>query len=412
LKKLYLEFIRGAAALIVLLYHCIEHHPAGNTTRHFYFSNWGTDAVMIFFILSGLVINMSHTSNPKTKLKFIQNRLLRLYPLFLFGLLLAFFAILLTRSAFPSIKEITGNLAMVSALKIYMNNIVPTVTSNEPLWSLSFEMFFYLVFMLTIGRYQKRALLAWFIIAIAVLPLYYSSISVGSLGHIFAIIAFSSVWLIGYYLYEFRDYYYTDKYTALFSIGALPLISRMHISTIYYDPVKYIIYALFAVPFFRYCLQTKSNGRRISWIYLIIPYTIIAYVVFKQPYITFTNFMIYGCLPVILMGVCGIIMLFNLKGKTIHFIYNAGDVLGKYSYSLYITHFPIFFLCAALFQNTLIYILVSIPNIFLIAYSLENWLQPTVTAYFKRTPRPVIFSSWKLGPDLLHLRNLNNRGEG
>jgi len=75
MKKLYLEFIRGAAAIVVLLYHFIELHPAGNGPKHYYLSNWGTDAVIIFFILSGIVINISQTNNPKTKIDFISNRL-------------------------------------------------------------------------------------------------------------------------------------------------------------------------------------------------------------------------------------------------------------------------------------------------------------------------------------------------
>src|ERR1700749_3843493 len=155
MKKLYLEFIRGAAAVIVLLYHCIEMHPQGKGPKHFYFSNWGTDAVIVFFILSGIVINISLSRNPKSPTEFITNRLVRLYPQLITGLLLGLGVLYITRSVMPSLGEIIGNFFMLSALKGYMNNIVPSFESNSPIWSLSFEMFFYLVFAMTIGRFHK-----------------------------------------------------------------------------------------------------------------------------------------------------------------------------------------------------------------------------------------------------------------
>src|ERR1700712_2623409 len=112
MKKLYLEFLRGAAAIIVLLYHCIEMHPQGKGPKHFYFSNWGTDAVIIFFILSGIVINISQSRNPKSPSEFISNRLLRLYPQLITGLLLGLAVLYITYSAIPSLWTIAGNFLM------------------------------------------------------------------------------------------------------------------------------------------------------------------------------------------------------------------------------------------------------------------------------------------------------------
>lgn len=276
MKKLYLEFIRGAAAVVVLFYHFIEEHPQGNGLKHFYFSNWGTDAVMIFFILSGIVINISQTNNPKTAGQFINNRLLRLYPQLFAGLVLGLGVLWVTHLAMPTAWTTIGNFTMLSALKGYMNNIVPTFDSNGPIWSLSFEMFFYVVFAFTIGRFQKKAIATWFVISLLALPFYYSSLSTGALGHLFGVITFSSVWLTGYYIYEYRHLFYADKYTALFSAGMLPLISRLHLSGIYYDPAKYLLFAVFTVPFFAYCLQTPRSGKQIKMYCLLPPYVAIS----------------------------------------------------------------------------------------------------------------------------------------
>ena len=226
--------------------------------------------------------------------------------------------------------------------------------------------------------------MAGFIVALITLPIYYSSIPAGVFGHVIAVLSFSTIWLIGYYIYEYRDFFYADKYAALFSIGSLPLISRMHIFHMYYDPVKYIIYALFAIPFFRYCLQLPQTGKKFKLIYLIVPYLVIVYTVFFQPYITFVNFLLYSGLPVGLMMFVFLITALNLKEKVISFINKTGAVLGKYSYSLYICHFPVFYVCAAFFHNTIAYVLVSLPVIFILSYSLETYLQPLVLKVYKK----------------------------
>ena len=384
MKKLYLEFIRGAAAIVVLLYHCIEMHPQGNGPKHFYFSNWGTDAVIIFFILSGIVINISQSRNPKTNIAFIKNRLLRLYPQLIVGLSLGLIALYITSAAIPSLWTIVGNFLMLSALKDYMNNIVPSFASNSPIWSLSFEMFFYLIFALTIGRFQKKAIACWFLVSLLALPLYYSKLSVDVWGHLFGVITFSSIWLTGYYVYEFRNYFYADKYTALFSAGALPLISRLHLSDIYYDPAKYLLFAVFAIPFFRYCLQLPKQGRQVKLYYLIAPYLLIIYTVFNQPYLTFTSFAVYSALPGVLIAIFFMLNMLKLKQRAITFINSTGKVLGKYSYSIYVSHYPVLFACSYFFHSLGFYLLVSLPCIALITYSLENWLQPIMVTFFKQ----------------------------
>jgi peptidoglycan/LPS O-acetylase OafA/YrhL len=186
MKKLYLEFIRGAAAVTVLVYHFLELHTLSNHSKHFYFANWGTDAVIVFFILSGIVINISQSNNPKSKSDFMANRLLRIYPQLVAGLLLGLLALYFTNTAFPSAGVITGNFFMISAVKGYMINIVPCLESNSPLWSISYEILFYLLFALTIGRYKKKAIIIWFFISLAIMPLYYSQIGTDVLKHFVA----------------------------------------------------------------------------------------------------------------------------------------------------------------------------------------------------------------------------------
>jgi peptidoglycan/LPS O-acetylase OafA/YrhL len=383
MKKLYLEFIRGAAAVTVLVYHFLELQTLSRHSKHFYFANWGTDAVIIFFILSGVVINISQTNNPKPKGQFIGNRLLRIYPQLAAGILLGLLVLYITQADIPSMGTIAGNFFMISAVKGYMVNIVPCIESNSPLWSISYEIVFYLLFALSIGKFQKKAVITWFIISLAIMPVYYLQIGPDFIKHFVWILAFSSIWLAGYYIYEYRNYFYADKYTALFSAGALPLISRMHIASVYYDPAKYLLFAIFAIPFFRFCLQTPKVGKKINLYYMALPYLAIVYVVFNQPYLTFTSFLLYSLLPLALMGICLMIDVLKIKAGVINFINRTGKVLGKYSFSIYISHYPVLFFFAAFVHNPVINLSLSVACIAIIVYALETYLQPAVVNYFR-----------------------------
>ncbi len=68
----------------------------------------------------------------------------------------------------------------------------------------------------------------------------------------------------------------------------------------------------------------------------------------------------------------------------INIINKSGSVMGKYSYPLYISHYTVLFVFSRLIHNVFVYALVSLPVIALIAYGLENWLQPAVMGYFKK----------------------------
>ena len=160
-KRPYLELVRGLAAIFVLLYHFNEFF-AERYSSPLFFSNMGRDAVMIFFILSGCVINISQTKNPKTFLQFLANRILRLYPQFLVGVLSGLLVIIILKMNFPPVGKVLGNILMLSTLQGY---IVHSIATNSPVWSLSYEMFFYLVFSFVIGRKQKMLMQLWLLLS-------------------------------------------------------------------------------------------------------------------------------------------------------------------------------------------------------------------------------------------------------
>lgn len=388
MKKIYLEFLRGISTVFIIGWHIAFLAPTGRPTH--LTAYWGTDALIMFFMLSGLVINLSESRKPKSTKAFLSNRFIRIYPQFIMGMLLAFLALYITQTSFPSISDITGNFLMVSTMKDYMGYISTSIQSNLPVWSLSFEMAFYLLFAFTIGRNQKKAMFAWLLLSLAAIPLFFLHTQRDALTHVIAVFAFSATWIIGYYVYQYRDYFYAGKYTVLFSLGILPLISRMQFSANFYDPLKYFIFAIFAIPFFRYCLQLPPSGKKIKMVYVVIPHVFFVICALTVRYMPLKNAVVYSTLPYVYMGAGYLIDLFKLKEIVIKFMTKSGAVLGKYSYSLYISHYTVLFVFSKLIHHVWLYALVSLPIIAIIAYALESWLQPAVMNYFKGNKQPKV----------------------
>ena len=72
MKKFYLEFLRGISTVFILGWHIAFLAPTGHPTR--LTAYWGTDALIMFFMLSGLVINLTESRKPKSIKSFLTNR--------------------------------------------------------------------------------------------------------------------------------------------------------------------------------------------------------------------------------------------------------------------------------------------------------------------------------------------------
>ncbi|KAA9333717.1 acyltransferase family protein [Adhaeribacter soli] len=89
----YLDSVRGIAAMMVVVYHFIGwkwgekvYYNLGSLVFN------GSDAVSLFFVLSGFVLSFKylHTAEEINIEKYVYNRVLRIYPAFVFTVLLNF----------------------------------------------------------------------------------------------------------------------------------------------------------------------------------------------------------------------------------------------------------------------------------------------------------------------------------
>lgn len=140
-----IEVLRGIAAILVLLHHTTRIFVKDYNTEFLYgFFNPGYLGVDVFFVLSGFIIFYIHKSDigNSVKLKpFVLKRVIRVYPVY-WILALTLIPIYL---AVPSFGEpyYDDPIYLIKSLLLIPQEVQPILGVA---WSLTHEMFFYLVF--------------------------------------------------------------------------------------------------------------------------------------------------------------------------------------------------------------------------------------------------------------------------
>jgi peptidoglycan/LPS O-acetylase OafA/YrhL len=149
-SSLYLDFVRFLSAIIVFFYHLSYGGFGGNWIP---LHHIGGDAVMVFFVLSGLII--SYTAEREENISvFMTARLARLWSVAIPALALTFVADaignLINSDFYASLSYNGGSPALrLVASAIFLNelwfrSIYPL--SNLPFWSIGYEFWYYALF--------------------------------------------------------------------------------------------------------------------------------------------------------------------------------------------------------------------------------------------------------------------------
>lgn len=144
---------RGFAALLVVIFHFgLNCFPFSEWQRFF---SKGNLAVSYFFTLSGFIMCYTYAQRKITFREFMVKRLGRILPVYLLGLLLAVMFDVYYASA--GHKPLGSRFAIdtfMNALLIQSYFPGHALSVNSPGWSLSVEMFFYLLFPLLLLWYK------------------------------------------------------------------------------------------------------------------------------------------------------------------------------------------------------------------------------------------------------------------
>lgn len=238
-KLLFLDGLRGIAAVYVMIGHARwllwegysegyvkhpEQYSLLNKALMYFFSlfKYGHEAVLFFFVLSGFVIHLKYAFNYKKTEpapfqygQYLKRRAKRIYPPFIFALLLTSLLDSLGRSLHYSIydgttpyKLINENISMNSwsfeallgNLVFLYRNYVPVYGTNGPAWSLKYEWWFYMLYPLFLLM-GKRSILfpSLLMIALFILSFFPSYWPEGLIQDIFSMMI---TWWLGVLLAE------------------------------------------------------------------------------------------------------------------------------------------------------------------------------------------------------------------
>lgn len=154
-RNLYLHYLRGLAALAVVLYHCSEYLASGRGDSRFlsiftgFFGGYG---VAIFFGISGyLIAEVLRRDSPA---RFIMSRVARIYPL-----------MLIVIGLFAAVFALAGSPRGVNAISLTLAPSGPRGYFLGVEWTLLYEMTYYvglgLLGFVGLARYRDKIVVAW-----------------------------------------------------------------------------------------------------------------------------------------------------------------------------------------------------------------------------------------------------------
>lgn len=146
-----LTFTRFLAAMAVVIYHYGKTSSIFSGETMSTLLKYGNSAVGYFFILSGFVMIIAYGKR-KTKLDkltYYISRIARIYPIYI----LALFTVALI--ALQSSDGLNMRAFLLQSLLLQSWFPADVMVLNSPGWSLSVEVFFYLLFPLLLGLYKK-----------------------------------------------------------------------------------------------------------------------------------------------------------------------------------------------------------------------------------------------------------------
>lgn len=142
-----LDASRASAALYVIAHHVARGWGVNGALGVFF--RFGQEAVIVFFLLSGFVIFANERHRAANFKNYYLRRVRRIYPLLLFAMAVSA-AIALSNGHTAGILDRRALISTVFSLQD-LSQLKPGVISdpylgNDPLWSLSYEVPFYLAF--------------------------------------------------------------------------------------------------------------------------------------------------------------------------------------------------------------------------------------------------------------------------
>lgn len=393
MKLAALEVVRALAALLVLMNHLARHVDGFPQIVLLQMAlNYATEAVIVFFVLSGAVITLSQMERPRDIPHYIKARFIRIYPIYLIAVLLSVLAILVSNPQQLNWQVVVLNLLFLQTLQ---GHIATPIPSNMALWSLSYEMFFYLVIYTTI---IYRPHLRWFWLALSVcagLAGYVFKVENGLFAHLISMLAFAFYWLVGHLVVAYGSKLKLGGVgagMAFLLIGMTLSRTRFGVGYDYYDFLRLAGFAVCSGALIATLITVERNVHHpdsLAGKAVMAAFGIFA--ILAMWLLSGSN----QSAKIILTGLT--LLAIFVPTKTVErAIYrfqglkNLLVFIGGFSYALYVTHMPVIIIFNELLGkddfNFVFKIITILGAVMALAVFLEIRFQTTVRRFFARPP--------------------------
>ncbi|MEL5994724.1 acyltransferase family protein [Hymenobacter segetis] len=394
-----LEALRGLAALLVVFEHSIGNGPTPDPSYHisgfWQYAPPGHLSVMVFFMLSGYVIGLANskpiTTNSGRKL-YLKKRIVRLYPLYLLTLAATFSVAVMYHTP-------AGAGTIIGCLLFLQGLVVKVPAYNNPIWSLGYEILYYVLFLVVSAR---RWAPGWVAVAFLAFGLILSQLAIQPI--ILVSYAYGAVfWFLGQFLSRMPKSTNPLQFGTMLAFLLLMLsFQRMNLmfsalhslqldvteaqAPSWFD--RAIVFSdfsllLYCVPLLLCFTNRTMPGRR--WMELAA---------FATPGLYFLSYIYSGKIQQTqLFNTVIISAVFYLLAIAAYLLRHHSTLLGEaiiqkltplghISYGIYIIHFPLFFLFHQVktFSGTatsfLVRLLLYLVLVIFLGWALERRLQP------------------------------------
>ncbi|WP_160326116.1 acyltransferase family protein [Klebsiella quasivariicola] len=330
LTSIYLDLIRFTAALVVVL----SHAAAFTSLKIPLISGLGTEAVVVFFVLSGYVIAYVSNNKENNYIVFFKARAIRIYSVLIPAILITFFfdhlGLKYNHYYYFLHPGFHYDYSILTVIKLifftgegFNKHLV--FGSNEPIWSIGFECIYYILFGVLFFCREKPILLSIFVIYIFIsLP---------------KVIVYFPLWLMGVFTYKVSNINF--KYSHFLFILTFPL---------FYLTIKL---PLTHIPMYKPFVWSLHQFSSVFYFYLF------SLVVSINIFTAKAFFEVTG-----------------LKRILTSFEYSIRYLSGK-TFTLYLMHLPVMMLICSLYYpktiiSSLFVVVITIFTTFFFSYLFEN----------------------------------------
>ncbi len=412
-KILTIEAIRGLAAIYVLLAHIVQLYNLNSFFPGFEFViktifGFAHQAVILFFIVSGFSIHFNYSSkNLITKKEigvYFRKRMVRLYPIFLISLILSLMVLYITQTPSDYLRNILSFIFLTDTSK---GAIVHPIPTNFPIWSLSYEVFYYLLYPLLFFGIRKYSLDKMVIASIVISLIAAAYEFIFSPNHLTNLLQLYWTWVIGALLADLKlkdRKILSGSFLKGLIIFSMAFMFTLENVSLIRDWAWALFFTLIFISYFSESHKTTLLQKAGNFLIGIFAVTSCFCLTYQENILFHPVLLRYILIFIALGSVFFLFFPFEKIQALIRLLIKPFVKAGSYSYALYIIHWPLIILFKYIFlKNQVItfpaFALIVVGNvvmIFILSRFLELYLQPIFSdffnygLYFKKTTKSTL----------------------